>query len=494
MVEISSKVGAHLILETETGEAPNTVIAAVMRRHWLSQDKERKLLEMMSSFWGISIAANTQKLDIDNRISLRYYYRIADNLLKQFLTPHDNLAGVGMDIDLIKGGRGASEDDTKDEDDADVGCTCCNELEPKEVIPPPTSSALLMIVADIFREGEYYRSIYFTPKNPWHFLIDNPGWQVIRQCQQRGFHPLDQPPDDCESIFGLDVQFHPWKPEFRLQERLIYLEDFGLRDSHIARALIDRFEAMAIDLCSESSGLGMSPRISFSHDLCQTDIVPIENYNCRSDSSLMESTSDFDFCVCESLGQESSSADKLFSGGKILPIQITKNTLPQSKPPKQIGPATENSKKERLKEILATSSEPEEKTQSKSFWRFKRSNSLNCGNGYKRRSLIFSLPLLSRSNSTGSAPNPKRPPLLKDNHKQVSHKQPPNIGSFSSTCHSNSWSQKPPLKKNFYGSYGNGVRISPVLNVPPPYISKGTANLFGLGSFFSNGKDKNKKK
>ncbi|KAL6007516.1 hypothetical protein ACLOJK_033014 [Asimina triloba] len=31
----------------------------------------------------ISIAASTRKLDVDNRISLRYYYRIADTLLKQ---------------------------------------------------------------------------------------------------------------------------------------------------------------------------------------------------------------------------------------------------------------------------------------------------------------------------------------------------------------------------------------------------------------------------
>uniref|UniRef100_A0A1D1Z7D3 AMSH-like ubiquitin thioesterase 1 n=1 Tax=Anthurium amnicola TaxID=1678845 RepID=A0A1D1Z7D3_9ARAE len=38
----------------------------------------------MKSFSGtISIAASAQKLDVDNRIALRFYYRIADNLLKQ---------------------------------------------------------------------------------------------------------------------------------------------------------------------------------------------------------------------------------------------------------------------------------------------------------------------------------------------------------------------------------------------------------------------------
>eukprot|EP00262_Sarcandra_glabra_P007403 TRINITY_DN20188_c0_g1_i1.p1 TRINITY_DN20188_c0_g1~~TRINITY_DN20188_c0_g1_i1.p1 ORF type:complete len:513 (-),score=78.66 TRINITY_DN20188_c0_g1_i1:288-1826(-) len=38
---------------------------------------------MKSSSGTISIAASAQKLDVDNRISLRFYYRIADNLVKQ---------------------------------------------------------------------------------------------------------------------------------------------------------------------------------------------------------------------------------------------------------------------------------------------------------------------------------------------------------------------------------------------------------------------------
>ncbi|MFS7991176.1 hypothetical protein Hanom_Chr12g01067731 [Helianthus anomalus] len=31
----------------------------------------------------INVAANTQKINVDNRISLRYYFRIADNILRQ---------------------------------------------------------------------------------------------------------------------------------------------------------------------------------------------------------------------------------------------------------------------------------------------------------------------------------------------------------------------------------------------------------------------------
>ncbi|MED6184998.1 AMSH-like ubiquitin thioesterase 1 [Stylosanthes scabra] len=38
---------------------------------------------MRSSLETINIAASTQKLEVDNRISLRFYYRIADNILKQ---------------------------------------------------------------------------------------------------------------------------------------------------------------------------------------------------------------------------------------------------------------------------------------------------------------------------------------------------------------------------------------------------------------------------
>lgn len=44
---------------------------------------ERKI--MRSSSERINIAASAQRIDVDNRIALRYYYRIADNILKQVL-------------------------------------------------------------------------------------------------------------------------------------------------------------------------------------------------------------------------------------------------------------------------------------------------------------------------------------------------------------------------------------------------------------------------
>ncbi|KAL5726087.1 hypothetical protein ACHQM5_009157 [Ranunculus cassubicifolius] len=260
---------------------------------------------------------------------------------------------------------------------------------------------------------------------------------------------------------------------------------------------------MAVDLWSnaENSSLGMSPRISFSYDLCQTDLGTIERH--RSDTMLLESN-DFDFCTSKSFEQDdiipSSSADELFSEGKILPIEIKKQVSLPPKPPSHRN-SFDHLKKESLKEIIEKGHKTEEKSSSvsgsKSFWRFKRSSS--CGSGYTR-SLICSLPHLLRSNSTGSTPNPPK----KDNHssssKQSSSSAPVKVSGSSKSPLSSSSSNGYPystqhnssMKKN-YGSYNNGIRVSPILNVPPPYISKGTVNLFGLGSLFG-GKDKSKKK
>ncbi|KAK8521377.1 hypothetical protein V6N13_077486 [Hibiscus sabdariffa] len=216
-------------------------------------------------------------------------------------------------------------------------------------------------------------------------------------------------------------------------------------------------------MCSETS-----PRISFSHDLIQPTTEPNVS---RRDTMLLEPCPDFEFSICSSSSfeQQYSSADELFANGMILPNVVKKREVPPvvSLPPRPKSATVEDSRKDM-----------EEKAQSKSFWGFKRSSSLNCD---KKKSLICSIPLLSRSNSTGSVANPKRS-WTKDSNK-----------------HGNSMAyqfpQKPPLKKsNGNYAYGNGVRISPVLNIPPPYISKGMVNLFGLGSLLRNGKVKKGRK
>ncbi|CAA2994905.1 uncharacterized protein LOC111407986 isoform X1 [Olea europaea var. sylvestris] len=237
---------------------------------------------------------------------------------------------------------------------------------------------------------------------------------------------------------------------------------------------------MAIEVFPDSPSVGLSPRISFSHDLSQTDVVPVEQYIGSSSSSSL----DFDFCVFrESFVQESSLADELFFDGKILPIEIKKRLAPaalskKTAPPVSplappLPPPIYNQILDSSKSSKKSPTESDEKQHSsKSFWRFKRSTSLNCGSGYART--LCPLPILSRSNSTGSASSSKR----------SSVKQSQFVSPNSNTTH-----QRPPLKKTHASAYAsiNGIRINPVLNVPP-------ANLFGFSSIFSGGKDKNKNK
>ncbi|EXC20493.1 hypothetical protein L484_027046 [Morus notabilis] len=265
---------------------------------------------------------------------------------------------------------------------------------------------------------------------------------------------------------------------------------------------------MAVELCSEksssigasTSSTGSTPRISFSYDFIQSDVVPIEQRPLRSNSPGLNSSIDFDFCVRESFGQESSSADELFSDGKILPTdQIKKKTTTTTT---TATPTTTASVVQPIKLVSDRHDAPQPdqtfqqthgardentskslKSESKSFWRFKRSSS--CGSGYGRT--LCPLPLLSRSNSTGSADETKpiniNSNVNKASKQNISHK----YNNASTKLHQSHQCQKPPLKKG-HGGYGNGVSINPVLNVPP-------ANLFAIGSIFSNGKNnKNKKK
>ncbi|KAI4352211.1 hypothetical protein L6164_006484 [Bauhinia variegata] len=256
---------------------------------------------------------------------------------------------------------------------------------------------------------------------------------------------------------------------------------------------------MACEILSENCGVPMSPRISFSHDFSQLDVIPVEQQSFRSNSSGLNSSMDFDFCVRESFEQESSSADELFSDGRLLPIEMKKKKkknaplkqkdrsapqppLPPQHAVRENALINKNTKKEITKESKLVNEETYDKQSSKSFWRFRRSSS--CGSGYGRS--LCPLPLLSRSNSTGSTPSVKRVPLSKEgpNIKQSSQKH--GSSRSSNTYNTNSY-QKPPLKKSHRSYYGNGVQVNPILNVP-------SANLFGFGSIFSNNRDKTKKK
>lgn len=248
---------------------------------------------------------------------------------------------------------------------------------------------------------------------------------------------------------------------------------------------------MAVDVCSEIS----SPRISFSHDLKELDFVPVESPHSRSDALLLNPSIDFDICIDRSFSQEISSADELFANGRILPVEIKKINPPKETKTNEFG--HENTKKKRLIEFLSTSFEEEEKPTTKTFWQFRRSSSVNIDgkstpNGLIGRSLQF----LTRSNSTGSVPNPKPSGVSKVMQKQHSLKES-SINRRNSSAqyypyNNSNNSKRPFLRKSNSTSYGNG--INPVLNIAPTYIAKGTVSLFGIGSFFCSKKSKKKRK
>ncbi|XP_073138921.1 uncharacterized protein [Henckelia pumila] len=266
---------------------------------------------------------------------------------------------------------------------------------------------------------------------------------------------------------------------------------------------------MAIDVYSEISSPVISPRISFSLDLKESDFIPV---NVQTNPLILNPTIDFDFCIAPHFPHQISSADELFANGKLLPVQIKKTdqTL-QSEPkssPEIVENVTENTKKKRLIEFLSTGFDADEEehkissssttattttttttTTTKPFWQFRRSASLNCDTGGSgTRGLLRSLEFFSRSNSTGSV----RKPIQKQNSSKESSNSGPNPLFY----YSPSSSKRPAiLKKNGSRSCNsNGIRVAPVLNIPTAYIAKGTVNLFGIGSFFSSKKSRKKNK
>ncbi|KAK9063731.1 hypothetical protein SSX86_017603 [Deinandra increscens subsp. villosa] len=248
----------------------------------------------------------------------------------------------------------------------------------------------------------------------------------------------------------------------------------------------------------------ISPRFSFSHDLKHEERDSIDP-TIRSDHLLLSPTFDFDFSTSSNL----TPADELFSNGKILPTQIKNPQIITRS--KSNSPNYSDSPKKRLKELIEDrdrdldhdQSHDSNKSSLRSFWQFRRSASFNGDNGKAPKGLLRSLSIKSllRSSSTGSALNPKRNSGQKVAEKSkdsvflrrcASLNQPPPSSSSSSHVYYSYRNSKSCRGGN---GYGNGIRIIPILNIPPAYnISKGTINFFGFGSLFCNGKIKKKTK
>ncbi|KAF8053531.1 hypothetical protein N665_1404s0008 [Sinapis alba] len=262
---------------------------------------------------------------------------------------------------------------------------------------------------------------------------------------------------------------------------------------------------MAIDVCcSEAPGSGISPRNSFSYDLDSTDS------EVRLDSTLLDPASEFDFCFGSSSPvQEVSPADELFSNGKILPVQIKKVTFRVQRSASLSSSSSSSSSSSfcsqrsppgkkimRLKELLLNPESDYEDKPKGLFLQFKRSISLNYDKSRNSKGLIRSLHFLSRSNSTGSALNPKPNLLPKEtyNHPHKTHSLPKQTSLRRSSSLSGSSPYKKPLTRNSFGNGNGGVRVSPVLNFPPPgFILNVTDGFFSIGSLCNGGSKTNRK-
>ncbi|KAL0742021.1 hypothetical protein Bca4012_083534 [Brassica carinata] len=241
------------------------------------------------------------------------------------------------------------------------------------------------------------------------------------------------------------------------------------------------------------------PRLSFSHDFCHSDSIPIEQ------TPSEPSSINFDFSIPGGVitGESSWSAEEFFSDGKILPTEIKKipakdgtglytNPIGDTKPVLEIGltrmeakpntmsfhvhsdscrPRPETNPIGNVKPVheIEEIEEDEERPIVNPCWGLKKKS--------ERLNPEIGLPLLS-DNLTGS--NSKQTETMK-------------LEVSSPSSSSNCSSQKPLLRKKSYGGYsysgnGGGIKVNSFLDVIP------SGSLFGLRSIIvGSGSDKNKR-
>ncbi|CAH8355772.1 unnamed protein product [Eruca vesicaria subsp. sativa] len=241
------------------------------------------------------------------------------------------------------------------------------------------------------------------------------------------------------------------------------------------------------------------PRLSFSHDFCHSDSIPIEQ------TPSEPSSTNFDFSIPGGViaDESSRSAEEFFSDGKILPTEIKKipakdgtglytNPIGDTKPVLEIGltrmaakpntvsfrvpselccPRPETNPTRYIKPVheIEEIEDDEERPNVNPCWGIKKKS--------ERLNSEIGLPLLS-DNPTGS--NSKQTETMKL--------------EVSSPSSSNCSSQKQLFRKKSYGGYsysgnGGGIKVNSFLDVIP------SGSLFGLGSIIvGSGSAKNKKR
>lgn len=260
---------------------------------------------------------------------------------------------------------------------------------------------------------------------------------------------------------------------------------------------------MSVDQLNPENYSALSPRISFSFNLCDLDAAQKAIHSSPSNPTTtclpaLDSRNEFEFCLSESFEPESSSADELFSDGKILAAPVKKKNgperrrhcncpLPSLPSPKESIPCNPTRHANmispdpeancdgdmphggNIKDARSRGGRADDK-QSRSFWRFRRSSSLGSVKSHGAR-LCF-LPLMPRSNSSGSSS-----PDMKQHRQGL---PPPqcsatknNQKASSSRCCGSHHQQR------------GALQVSPVvLNVP-------AGDMFGLSSLFGSRKTKN---
>ncbi|KAK1425671.1 hypothetical protein QVD17_21026 [Tagetes erecta] len=183
---------------------------------------------------------------------------------------------------------------------------------------------------------------------------------------------------------------------------------------------------MAVDVCSSSEPF-ISPRISFSHDLNNQSPE-----TATVSSTIAAITTTFDFCTTSNRKLPPiTSADELFLDGVLLPIKPkvvvsehavsdVKQTytaksflLEETEEEDGITSLTFTTRdnetapdRKRLKELLTENDDKQERSSSRSFWKFTRTTSLNSSNDTRPKRLLRSLSLkrLLHSNLTLNHP------------------------------------------------------------------------------------------